>query len=282
MIKWGQNLGFPIELRILNSLLCISLEDIPLKEQLERSLDIIFSVPFLSPVPQGGIFLVGNTPDILVLKAHRNFPISLQNTCAQVPFGRCLCGRAAKTRQIEFAGKVDHHHENLYEGMIPHGHYNVPIISKNKVQGVLVLYLREGHHQVKQEVEFLQVVANTLAGIIERKQAEMTLREHTKELMALAESSNIIASIPLKENFYEAVCKIAIKQVIFNLLSNALKFTPAGGKIFLKARKFYTNFEEYYAKKYEGTGLGLTLCKKIVELHGGTMRVESELGKRKS
>jgi signal transduction histidine kinase len=96
-----------------------------------------------------------------------------------------------------------------------------------------------------------------------------------------------------------------IKQVLLNLLSNAVKFTPEGGRIGISARQVDGSveisvsdtgigishedqakiFEEFrqvgsdYAHKTEGTGLGLTLAKKFVELHGGKIWVESEVGK---
>jgi signal transduction histidine kinase len=96
-----------------------------------------------------------------------------------------------------------------------------------------------------------------------------------------------------------------IKQILLNLLSNAVKFTPEGGRIGISARqtdgvveisvsdtgvgiaredqpKIFEEFRQVgsdYAHKVEGTGLGLTLAKKFVELHGGRIWVESEVGK---
>jgi two-component system, NtrC family, sensor kinase len=96
-----------------------------------------------------------------------------------------------------------------------------------------------------------------------------------------------------------------IKQILLNLLSNAVKFTPEGGRIGIHARQVDSAeeisvsdngigispedqakiFEEFrqvggdYAHKREGTGLGLTLAKKFVELHGGKIWVESEVAK---
>jgi signal transduction histidine kinase len=96
-----------------------------------------------------------------------------------------------------------------------------------------------------------------------------------------------------------------IKQILLNLLSNAVKFTPEGGRVGINARqadgaveisvsdtgigidpedqaKIFEEFRQVggdYAHKKEGTGLGLTLAKKFVELHGGRIWVESEVGK---
>jgi signal transduction histidine kinase len=95
-----------------------------------------------------------------------------------------------------------------------------------------------------------------------------------------------------------------VKQILLNLLSNAVKFTPEGGQIGITTTAAAgvvtiaisdtgigiapedqaAVFEEFRqvglddARKHEGTGLGLTLAKKLVELHGGRIWVQSQVG----
>ena len=98
-----------------------------------------------------------------------------------------------------------------------------------------------------------------------------------------------------------------VRQVLLNLLSNAIKFTPDGGRITVAAApvnggaevriavtdtgigiaaedqpKLFQEFSQLDAsasRKYEGTGLGLALSRRLIELHGGEIGVESEMGK---
>jgi len=125
--------------------------------------------------------------------------------------------------------------------------------------------------------------------------AQLDARRHRLVIDQLAEPYTVLAD------------HIRVRQVLLNLLSNAIKFTPDGGEITLAAGaadggrtvrvavsdtgigidpgdqgKLFREFVQVDAsasRRYEGTGLGLALCKRLVELHGGAIGVESALGR---
>ncbi len=157
---------------MIHMILIESLGNTPLEEILRKTLHMIFSVRWFPFKTIGNVQLVEDEPGILVMKAQTNLPESVKKSCAHVPFGKCLCGQAAATREIRFADCFDERHEVLCEGVPPHGHYAVPILFGGRTLGVLNLYLQEGHIRDTKKEEFLRNVADTLAGVIMRKKAE--------------------------------------------------------------------------------------------------------------
>lgn len=153
------------------SLLSLPL-NLPLEEILNRALKIIVSLDWLGLERKGGIFLADEEQNNLRLSTQIGLPEPLQKTCALVPFGRCLCGRAAATKSIIFTDDLDENHETKYDGIKAHGHYCVPILLDEKVAGVINLYIEEGHRQEEAEMDFLRSAANALALIIARKNFE--------------------------------------------------------------------------------------------------------------
>jgi len=174
----------------INSLLRLSLKDISLNELLNNALDIILAIPGLSFKSTGAIFLVKDNPEALVLEAQRGFSEAHKLSCAIVPFGKCICGKVALNKIERFVNCVDKDHEIRYAGISPHGHYCVPIVFGDKVIGILNLlgvlnmYVEEGYLYNQREEELVCALADVLAGIIVRKQAEEKLESAYNKLKA--------------------------------------------------------------------------------------------------
>jgi signal transduction histidine kinase len=146
------------------------------------------------------------------------------------------------------------------------------------------------------------------AGRMELEVSEFDLPQAIQNALTLVRERALRRGIALHHVIDARVADIRaderkVKQVLLNLLSNAIKFTPEGGRIEVRAASTdgmvevsvadtgigiapedqETVFEEFRQvgmadKKAEGTGLGLALSRKFIELHGGQIRVTSQVG----
>jgi CheY-like chemotaxis protein len=132
--------------------------------------------------------------------------------------------------------------------------------------------------------------------------ASMQSIEHEAHKKQLSTSAHIDQGVPPL-----LADERRVRQMLFNLLSNAVKFTPEGGSVGLEVHgkpdeqsiemivwdtgigissediqwlfQPFVQVDSSLSRRYAGTGLGLALVAKLTELHGGTVDVESELGK---
>lgn len=179
--------------QVISSVLKISLEPIPLEDQMERVLDLILTIPDLALESKGFIYLVEDEPGVLVLKAPRKSEMQ-PPPCEKIFFGKCLCGLAASTCTPVFADCVDERHEIRYQDDLPHGHYCIPIVTGSRTLGMINLFLNEGHRRMKEDEVFLAAVADTLAGVIERYRSNLD-RQHLREQLSEAEKFSALGRI---------------------------------------------------------------------------------------
>jgi diguanylate cyclase (GGDEF)-like protein/PAS domain S-box-containing protein len=173
--------------KALREIMEIGIGDGLIGARLERCLDRLLAVSWLTLLPKGGIFARDQIG--LRLLAQRNFSPEIRASCARVALGQCLCGRAAETRATVYATSVDHRHDIHYPGMLDHGHYSLPLLASDEVLGVLVLYLPTGHPCVAEEREFLEAVADALAGVLRRDRVEQAVAEKEAEVNLILNST---------------------------------------------------------------------------------------------
>jgi len=168
---------------------------------------------------------------------------------------------------------------------------------------------RNGRHLLELINELLdlsKIAAGRMELRLEALEVSALLREAADSVRAQLEARRHRLVIePLPDHLMVTADRGRLRQVLLNLLSNAIKFSTDGGRVTLSARledsgavrvavtdtgigiapsdqrRLFQEFVQLDAsesRRYEGTGLGLALSKRLVELHGGTIGVDSELG----
>ncbi len=169
---------------------------------------------------------------------------------------------------------------------------------------------------ILQSANHLLAVINDILDISKIEARKLELDESDADIAAIVEVSARLmrprleqAGLRLEMNLGPRLPHLyvdprKVKQILLNLISNAVKFTPAGGKVAVSARLAddgdfclivadsgigiapenidkalspFTQIDSSLSRKYEGTGLGLPLSKALAELHGGKLEIQSEV-----
>ena len=178
--------------------------------------------------------------------------------------------------------------------------------------GKLARYVWEGANGLNNRIDELHDVVKGEIGKLELELKPLNLGQLLLSLVdetrALARQHGVSINLKLKESLPEVYADAArVRQIVLNLLNNAFKYAAEGGRVTIKAtakstyvtvevqdrgrgiaeHKVQHLFELGYQTAYpgelsRGLGIGLTLCKLLVELHGGKIWVKSQAGKGSS
>ena len=169
-------------------------------------------------------------------------------------------------------------------------------------------HVRNGARHLLQLINDILDLSKIESGLLELQPETFNVSEVTPEVLSVIRPLALAKKIHIEyaeEAFSLYADRVRFKQILYNLLSNALKFTPEGGRVRVEgssdgsmARVSVSDtgvgirpedqqliFEEFRQAGEttkgvkEGTGLGLAITKRLVEQQGGTIRVTSELGK---
>ncbi len=235
----------------------------------------------------------------------------------------------ARTRELETANERLTQIDKLKSGFISNVSHELrtPLTAigslvDNMLDGLTgTLNAKQAHYMsgIKDSTERLTRLIHDLldlsvieSGKIELNMAQFSLpsliREVAENLAPVAQEKFITMDLPMLTNGEHIAWadRDKITQILTNLISNAVKFTPLGGKVELKLEPVKDGrwlqvgvsdtgpgipreetqliFDEFYQisqpgqRKAKGVGLGLAICKKLVDMHGGHIRVESVVG----
>jgi two-component system cell cycle sensor histidine kinase PleC len=174
----------------------------------------------------------------------------------------------------------------------------------------------EYSRDIRESGEYLLDVINDILDMSKIEAGGIRLAPETVELDSLladcirvvstrAGEKNLTLDAQVEPAIQLKADRRALKQIALNLLSNAVKFTPDGGAVSVRGRarggivtiairdngigiarqalhklgRPFEQVESQLTKRHQGSGLGLAIAKSLIELHGGTMRIRSQLGR---
>jgi len=231
----------------IDSLLRLSLKDTSLEKLLEQALKELLAITWLAFEKKGSIFLVEDNPNVLVMKAQSGLSNELQEKCAHISIGECICGQAALKKKIQFVDSIGHDHKISYKGITPHGHYCTPILFADNLLGVINIYIKAGHIRSRGEEEFLTAYANALAGVIQRKKIKEAYKKSEKKFKQFFETNAEYCYIISPQGKIIDINKTALKMLGYSkeeLIGKPIISTIYAPSSQVKAKKLFIKWQK--------------------------------------
>ncbi len=209
----------------------------------------------------------------------------------------------------EFVANVSHELKTPLTTVKSHAETLLDIIGDNKTAETFANTILNETDRMTRLVKDLLLISS-LEGKMVLNKTTFSLHNMINDVVA---TMSLVANEKGHRLQFEAVGEIPdfygdrdkLEQVLYNVISNSIKYTPNGGKITIKAGKLYSAFfvevkdngigipekdlerifERFYrvdkarSRELGGTGLGLSISKSIIDAHNGTIKVDSEVGK---
>jgi len=211
-------------------------------------------------------------------------------------------------KRVEFTRALVHEIKTPLTPVVAASELLLEELQEEPVLG-LARSINKGAYNLNQRIDELLDLARGEIGMLTLNPAPVNLKQLLKEIadgmIPVAQQHGQSMNLELPQSLPRVWAdEDRLRQVVLNLVNNAIKFTPSGGEITLRAKRQGANlvvevqdtgpgigkadqrwlFEPYYqlggeTARRKGLGLGLSLAKKLVELHGGSIRVKSQEGK---
>jgi PAS domain S-box-containing protein len=263
----------------------------------------------ISPIKDGQGKVIGVSKIARDNTERKRFEHALQQTNVELEHARRMAEQANRAKS-EFISSMSHELRTPLNGIIGFTEFLIdekPGPLRPKQKEYLGDVLNSGRHLlqlINDVLDLAKVEAGKMELHLETFPVRKAVEEVTAVIQGIANKKQIAIAIEIGPDLDAVMLdQHKFKQILYNLLSNAIKFSDDGGQVSIRARRLdtqqleiairdagigiktedigrlFNNFEQLdsgTARRFEGTGLGLALTKKLIEFQGGCIRVESQ------